>query len=80
MNTEAFENVLKIAEEARFHLKLNLPLPSYFLPVSCHPVISSLSLSFLSFNGSEAGVGFPPLHGPSAHAGFMDSKRVSDVH
>ena len=43
------ENVLKIAEEARFHLKLNLQLPSYFLLVSCHPVISSLSLSFLSF-------------------------------
>ena len=57
MNTEAFEmlfffffleNVLKIAEEARFHLKLNLWLP-YFLLVSCHPVISSLCLSFLSF-------------------------------
>ena len=49
MNTETFENVLKIAEESRFHLKLNLQLPSYFFLVSCHPVIFSLSLSFLSF-------------------------------
>lgn len=35
--------------------------------------------SFLSLNGSGAGVGFPPLNGPDAHPGFIDSKRVSGV-